>query len=82
MQSPTTVDDSGTPAAAADRSGAGSGPVVIKARALEKTFRIPEHRIDTVKERALHPFRRIAYRELAALRAVSFDVHDGTPGGS
>jgi ABC-type polysaccharide/polyol phosphate transport system ATPase subunit len=77
MQSPITVDDSGTPAAAADRSGAGSGSVVIEARALEKTFRIPEHQIDTVKERALHPFRRIAYRELAALRDVSFDVRDG-----
>ena len=77
MQSPLTVDDSGTPAAAADRTGAGVGPVAIEARALEKSFRIPEHRIDTLKERALHPFQRIEYRELQALRAVSFDVHRG-----
>ena len=77
MQSPLTVDDSGTPAAAADRSGAGAGPVVIEARGLEKSFRIPEHRIDTLKERALHPFRRIEYREFRALRDVSFDVRDG-----
>ena len=76
MQSPLTVDDSGTPAAAADRSS-GVGPVVIEARALEKSFRIPEHRIDTLKERALHPLRRIEYRELQALRDVSFDVHRG-----
>ena len=77
MHSPLTVDDSGTPATAADRKGTGSGPVVIEARGLEKAFRIPEHRIDTLKERALHPFRRIEYREFHALHDVSFDVHDG-----
>ena len=34
-------------------------PVVIEARDVEKTFRIPEHRVDSLKERASHPFRRI-----------------------
>jgi ABC-2 type transport system ATP-binding protein len=52
-------------------------PVVIEARGLEKTFRIPEHRIDTFKERALHPVARGRYRELRALKRISFDVHQG-----
>jgi ABC-type polysaccharide/polyol phosphate transport system ATPase subunit len=52
-------------------------PVVIEARDIDKTFRIPQHRVDSLKERATHPFRRIEYRELRALRGVSFDVHKG-----
>ena len=51
--------------------------MVIEARAIEKSFRVPEHRIDTLKERALHPFTRAEYRELRALQDVSFDVHRG-----
>jgi ABC-2 type transport system ATP-binding protein len=53
------------------------GPIVIEARGVEKTFRIPTHRIDSLKERATHPFTRIEYREHRALRDVSFDVHKG-----
>jgi ABC-type polysaccharide/polyol phosphate transport system ATPase subunit len=52
-------------------------PVVIEARGLEKEFRIPQHRVDTFKERALHPLTRHEYRELRALRGISFDVHKG-----
>ena len=52
-------------------------PVVIEARDVEKTFRIPHHRVDTFKERALRPFARSDHRELRALRGVSFDVHAG-----
>jgi ABC-type polysaccharide/polyol phosphate transport system ATPase subunit len=51
--------------------------VVIEVRDLDKTFRIPEHRVDSFKERALHPLSRGDYRELRALRKISFDVHDG-----
>jgi ABC-2 type transport system ATP-binding protein len=54
-----------------------SRPVVIEARGVEKTFRIPDHRVDTFKERALHPFAGSQHRELRALRDVSFDVHQG-----
>src|SRR5919199_403399 len=54
-----------------------SRPVVIEARGVEKTFRIPDHRVDTFKERALHPLAGSHYRELRVLRGVSFDVHQG-----
>jgi ABC-2 type transport system ATP-binding protein len=54
-----------------------TAPVVIEARGVEKTFRVPDHRVDTLKERALHPLRTPHYRELHALRGISFDVHRG-----
>jgi ABC-2 type transport system ATP-binding protein len=60
-----------SPVAAVER------PVAIEARGVEKTFRIPSHRIDSLKERAVRPFAPVEYRELRALRAVSFDVHRG-----
>jgi ABC-2 type transport system ATP-binding protein len=53
------------------------GPVRIEVRGVEKTFRVPDHRIDSLKERATHPLRRVEYRELRAVRGISFDVHDG-----
>jgi ABC-2 type transport system ATP-binding protein len=52
-------------------------PVAIEATDVSKSFRIPSHRIDSLKERAVHPFRRLAYRELHALRDVTFDVRRG-----
>jgi ABC-type polysaccharide/polyol phosphate transport system ATPase subunit len=52
-------------------------PVVIEARHVEKTFRIPDHRIDSFRERVIHPLRRSAYHPLPALRDISFDVHAG-----
>jgi ABC-2 type transport system ATP-binding protein len=53
------------------------GPVVIEVRDLDKTFRIPKHRIDTLKERVVRPLSRGEYRELRALRGISFDVRRG-----
>jgi ABC-type polysaccharide/polyol phosphate transport system ATPase subunit len=58
-------------------SRAQAHPVAIEVRGLEKSFRIPTHRIDTFKERALHPFSRNEYRELRAIRDMSFDIHRG-----
>ncbi len=52
-------------------------PVVIETRGIHKSFRLPEHRMDSFKERATHPFTRMEYRELRALRDISFDVHKG-----
>jgi ABC-2 type transport system ATP-binding protein len=54
-----------------------SGPVVLEAREVEKTFRIPNQRIDSLRERAGHPLTRVSYRDLVALRSVSFEVHRG-----
>jgi ABC-2 type transport system ATP-binding protein len=51
--------------------------VVIEVRDVEKTFQVPAHKVDTLKERAAHPFRRAELRELRALRGVSFDVRRG-----
>jgi ABC-2 type transport system ATP-binding protein len=58
-------------------AGTGAAPVVIEVRELSKSFRIPEHRIDSLRERATHPFARVEYREHHALRDVTFDVHQG-----
>ncbi|MGC1801993.1 MAG: ATP-binding cassette domain-containing protein, partial [Solirubrobacterales bacterium] len=52
-------------------------PLSIEARGVQKTFRIPTHRIDSLKERAVHPLARPEYRVLRAVRDVSFDVHRG-----
>jgi ABC-type polysaccharide/polyol phosphate transport system ATPase subunit len=52
-------------------------PVMIEVRDLYKTFRIPDQRVDTIKERVAHPLRQIEYRELKALRGISFEVHQG-----
>ena len=70
-------DHAGMAAASPDRAHAVHGQVVIEARAVEKTFRIPHNRVDSLKERVAHPFARGEYRELRALRSTSFDVHKG-----
>ena len=51
--------------------------MVIEARGLQKCFRIPDQRFDSLKERVAHPFTRVTRRELQALRDISFDVHRG-----
>ena len=53
-----------------------SEPAVV-VRDLSKTFFIPKEQISTLKERAIHPFRRSAQHEFAALRGVSFEVPKG-----
>jgi ABC-type polysaccharide/polyol phosphate transport system ATPase subunit len=75
--SPTIVDGLDQPAHSLREAQRSLGPVVIEARGIHKTFRIPEHRIDTLKERAVRPLTRIDYRELRALQDVSFDIHRG-----
>ena len=52
-------------------------PVVIEARNVEKAFRIPDQRIDSFRERVVHPFRRTTHHTLHVLRDLSFDVHAG-----
>ena len=52
-------------------------PVVISVEGVNKTFRIPLHKVESIKERAVHPFRRHQYRELHALRDINFEVRQG-----
>ena len=52
-------------------------PVVIDVDGVEKTFRIPDQRVDSLKERMVHPLSRQEFRELPALRNVTFDVRKG-----
>ena len=53
------------------------GPHAVEVRDLHKRFRLPGHRPETFKERAVHPFRRDQRRQLKVLDGVSFDVRRG-----
>ncbi|HTU96600.1 MAG TPA: ABC transporter ATP-binding protein [Solirubrobacteraceae bacterium] len=44
---------------------------------MNKTFRIPEQKVHTLKERALHPRRRTAYQTFQALNDITFSVSRG-----
>jgi ABC-type polysaccharide/polyol phosphate transport system ATPase subunit len=52
-------------------------PPPIVAQAVNKTFRVPEERTHTLKERALHPLRRTRHETFPALNDISFDVRQG-----
>ena len=52
-------------------------PVAIRVVDLHKSFRIPTHRVDSLKERMVRPFSSRDYRELHALDGISFDVRQG-----
>jgi ABC-2 type transport system ATP-binding protein len=54
-----------------------SAPVAIEVRDLSKTFELPGHKVDTIKERVLHPLARQESHALPALRDVSFEVRRG-----
>ncbi len=49
----------------------------IKAVRLSKSFAIPHERRDTLKERFLHPFRKVGYDRNDALRDVTFSIERG-----
>jgi ABC-type polysaccharide/polyol phosphate transport system ATPase subunit len=66
------------PAAARRRSApSAEAPLAIQVEDLHKAFRIPTQRVDSLKERAVHPFAARDYRELRALDGISFDVRQG-----
>src|SRR5215218_10225333 len=46
-------------------------------RSVTKTFRVPREAVLTIKERAMHPLRRVRSDEFVALRDVSFNVPRG-----
>jgi len=49
----------------------------VAARGVSKTFQLPEQQVHTLKERALHPRRRIRYQTFRALNDISFAVQSG-----
>ena len=49
----------------------------VAAIGLDKTFVLPREKVHTLKERALHPFKRSSSDALRALRDVSFAVEHG-----
>jgi ABC-type polysaccharide/polyol phosphate transport system ATPase subunit len=52
-------------------------PNAIEVRELSKAFDIPSTRVDSLKERVVHPLARPETHRLEALRGVSFDVSRG-----
>jgi len=52
-------------------------PLAIKVGDLRKSFQIPTHKIDSLKERVVHPLRPREYRDLQALNGITFDVRKG-----
>ena len=52
-------------------------PAAVIVDGVSKRFRIPHERANTLKERALHPFRSSSYDTLVALDDVSFSVDRG-----
>jgi ABC-2 type transport system ATP-binding protein len=54
-----------------------SGPPAIQVEDLHKSFRIPTHRVDSLKERVVKPFAAPNYRVLKALDGISFEIERG-----
>jgi ABC-type polysaccharide/polyol phosphate transport system ATPase subunit len=54
-----------------------TAPLAIQVEGLSKTFRLPTHRVDSIKERMVKPFSSPDYRELQALDDVTFEIHKG-----
>ncbi|HEY1689708.1 MAG TPA: ABC transporter ATP-binding protein [Solirubrobacteraceae bacterium] len=52
-------------------------PPRIVVDSVSKTFRIPEERSHTLKERALHPLRRSRHHVFPSLQDISFEVSSG-----
>jgi ABC-2 type transport system ATP-binding protein len=52
-------------------------PPAIVVDGLHKSFHIPTHRVDSLKERVVHPFAGREYRELHALDGISFEIGQG-----
>ncbi len=49
----------------------------VAVRSVSKSFTVPEERTHTLKERALHPRRRIRHQTFRALNDITFEVQRG-----
>jgi ABC-type polysaccharide/polyol phosphate transport system ATPase subunit len=54
-----------------------AAPTAVSLDAVSKTFRLPQQRYSTLKERALHPFRSRIFDELNAVKDVTLDIRQG-----
>src|ERR1700742_5262363 len=72
-----SVDDKLTIQPAVPGAPGPDAPPAIRVEDLHKAFHIPTQRVDSLKERAVHPFRSRDYRELRALDGISFEVRQG-----
>ena len=70
-------DDAGTAAHPAPRLAPARAPLAIEVRDVEKTFRSPRNRANSVRERFVHPLSHREHFDLHVLKGVSFDVHQG-----
>src|SRR5215211_7336292 len=61
------------------RLGADGPPseVAVAVHDVSKTFRLPHEQVHTLKERALHPFRKRTFEELRALEHVCVQIRGG-----
>ncbi len=71
-----SVNDKLMPTPAAPAPGP-DAPPSIRVEDLHKAFRIPTQRVDSLKERAVHPFAGREFRELRALDGISFEIRKG-----
>ena len=69
LPSPTAME--------APRAPDAGSPIALKVEDLHKSFRIPTHRVDSLKERMVRPFSRSDFRELRALDGISFEIRQG-----
>jgi ABC-type polysaccharide/polyol phosphate transport system ATPase subunit len=51
--------------------------IAIEVSGVHKSFRMPTHKVETLKERALHPFKATEFTDLRALDDVSLEVAAG-----
>ena len=51
--------------------------MAIQVEGVQKRFRVPDHRVQTLKERALHPLRRTTFTEFQVLHGIDFEVGEG-----
>jgi ABC-2 type transport system ATP-binding protein len=54
-----------------------SAPPAVAVHHVSKAFRLPHQQYHTLKERALHPFRKNTFDVLQAVDDVSFEIADG-----
>jgi ABC-2 type transport system ATP-binding protein len=69
--------DASTAVGPASSAGAAGRSLAIDVRGLEKSFRLPGQKVDSLKERVLHPTISRDFSELRALDGVSFEVNQG-----